>query len=77
MYLLYSKEKQQMLVGADLTFQSRNFPPKSLLLGLPSAGRSTLSDQLSKEEMLTVAVNAKVRQAEAAAYALFLLLHTQ
>lgn len=76
-YLLYSKAKQQTPVGADLTFQSRNIPPRQLFLVLPSAGRSTLSAQPSKEETLTMAANTKVKQAEAAVHALFLLLYIQ
>lgn len=64
-------------MGADLTFQSRNLPPKHSFLVLPSAGRSMLSAQPSKEETLTMAASTKVRQADAAVDALFLLLHIQ
>lgn len=72
-YLLNSKEKQPTPAGADLTFQSRNFPTKSLFLVLPSAGRSSLSAQPSREETLVMAASAKVRQGEAAVYAFSLL----
>lgn len=47
--------------------KSTILPTKALLPALPSVGRSTLYAQPSKEESHSMATDAEVRQAEAAA----------
>lgn len=63
--------------GGALSPKARILPPRALFPALPRAGRSVPGAQPSREAPRSMATDAKVRQAEAAAQAPFLLPHIQ
>lgn len=68
---------QTPLEDGSLSPKARILPPRALFPALPRAARSVPGAQPSGEAPRSMATDAKARQAEAAAQALFLLPHIQ